>query len=91
MARMPENGKDAIWVSPGDETLRGGDGNDSIYGGPGDDVLRGNHGNNSLYDISGVDELYGDWGPNKGAIDNNDTCYDTTGTNNWGCEVFYQQ
>jgi Ca2+-binding RTX toxin-like protein len=86
-----EKGNDAIWGGSGNDILRGDDGNDSIYGGPGNDVLRGNYGNDSLYGKSGVDKLYGGWGPDNGAIDNNDTCYDATGTFNWGCEVFYQQ
>ena len=88
---LGENGHDAIWGGSGNDTIRGGDGNDSIYGGPGNDSLHGNHGNDSLYGIDGVDELYGGWGPNSGSIDNNDTCYDTAGTFNWGCEVFYEQ
>ena len=53
-------------------------------------VFSGN-GNDTLYGGDGVDELYGGSGPNNGAIDNNDTCYDTAGTVKSGCEVFYEE
>jgi lysophospholipase L1-like esterase len=84
---LGENGHDAIWGGPGDDILRGGDGNDTISGGSsGNDSLHGNYGNDSLYGKSRVDRLYGGAGP-----DNNDTCYDTAGTFNLECEVFYEE
>ena len=83
------DGHDSIKGGYGNDELNGGDGHDVLDGLAGDDILKGNYGNDTLYGGSGVDQLYGGSGPDNGAIDNNDTCYDTAGTVKSGCEVFY--
>ena len=93
-------GDDIIYGEEKFDTLYGGDGNDELNGGvgddrlvglAGDDILNGDHGNDALYGGDGIDELYGGSGPNNGAIDNNDTCYDVSGTFIDDCEVLYVQ
>ena len=86
-----EDGHDTLYGGDGNDELNGGAGDDRLVGLAGDDILNGNYGNDALYGGDGVDDLYGGTGPNSGAIDNNDTCYDVSGTFIDDCEVFYQQ
>ena len=79
-----EGGHDVIWGGNGDDLLDGGEGDDSLDGKAGNDRVYGDLGNDTLKGGEGKDYLHAGDEP-----DNNDTCYDTAGTVNYGCEVFY--
>ena len=76
-------GPDVIHGLGTSDFIRGMGGDDVICGGDGADFLSGVGGNDSLYGGDGTDELKGGWGS-----ENNDSCYDETGTLITGCEQF---